>query len=349
QAIQGKITYTPIRYLSLQLGNDKHFWGDGYRSLFLSDNAPAYPFVAVHVNIWKIRYSNMVAIMHDDTIGNYSHLQTKYAALHFLSWNVTRRLNLNLFETVVWRYQNDSSNYRGLDFNYLNPFLFYRPLEFNLGSPDNVLVGIGFHYLYGENGMIYGQLMLDEFNFKEMSRNKGWWANKNAIQIGNKWYNFLHTKDLFVQMEYSQARPFTYTHSYPLQNYGYLLQPLAHPLGTDFREALLIIRYSKNRWLLNSRFSFARYGEEPGGRPIGADIYRSSVEFGKTYGNYIGQGITTDVFDQEIKLSRILQTHWGLVAEAGIHNAFVLLPEKQQQFYFTFGIRTLLYREDKLF
>ncbi len=348
-ALNGKITYTPLRFLSFQLGNDKHFWGDGYRSLFISDNAPSYPFFATHINLWKIKYSSLVAIMHDDTIGNYATLQTKYAAMHFLSWNVSKRLNVNIFETVIWRYRNDSLNHRGFDFNYLNPFLFYRPLEYNLGSPDNVLVGIGFRYLYNKRGMVYGQLMLDEFNYKEMARNRGWWANKNAIQLGAKLFDFVRIKDLYVQLEYNQARPYTYGHSYPLQNYGYLLQPLAHPLGTDFREALMIVRYSKNRWFLNAKFTFNRYGIEPGGKTVGADIYRSSDKFAKTYGNYIGQGITTDVLEQELKLSRILQSHWGLVAEAGINNSFMLLPEKQQHFFLTFGIKTLLYREEKLF
>jgi hypothetical protein len=348
-SINGRITYTPLKFLSFQLGNDKHFFGDGYRSLFLSDNAPPYPFFATHINIWKIKYTHLVSILKDDTIGNYQHLQTKYAVTHFLSWNATSRLNFNLFETVIWRQRKDSLNQRGFDFNYLNPFVLYRPIEYNLGSPDNVLVGIGFHYVWNTDLMIYGQLLLDEFYFKEEIKNSGWWAIKDAIQIGTKCYDFLNIRDLYVQLEYNQARPYTYGHSYPLQNYGYLLQPLAHPLGTNFREGLLIIRYAKNRWLLNSKFTFSRYGLEPGGKTVGADIYRSSNFYSKTYGNFIGQGITTNVFDQEINISRILQSHWGFTAEAGIRNSIMFLPEKQQHFFFTFGIKTLLYREEKLF
>jgi hypothetical protein len=348
-SLNGQITYNPLKFLSLQLGNDKHFFGDGYHSLFLSDNAPSYPFFAANLSIWKIKYTNMVAILKDDTIGNYHTLHTKYTASHFLSWNVNKHLNFNIFETVIWRGRNDSLNYRGFDFNYLNPFIFYRPLEYNLGSPDNVLVGFGFHYVWKTSLMLYGQLMLDEFYYKEVIRRSGWWANKNAVQLGAKWFDPFNVNDLYLQIEYNQARPYTYGHSYPLQNYGYLLQPLAHPLGTNFREGILIIRYAKNKWLLSSKFTIARYGLEPGGKTVGADIYRSSNFYSKTYGNFIGQGTTTNVFDQEIKISRILQSYWGLVAEAGIQNSVMFLPEKQQHFFFTFGIKTLLYREEKLF
>jgi len=291
----------------------------------------------------------MVAILRDDTIGNYQTQLAKYTATHFLSYNVNRRLNFNIFETVVWRSRNDSLNHRGFDFNYLNPFIFYRPVEYNLGSPDNVLLGIGFHYLVSNKVMTYGQLMLDEFYYKEMLRGKGWWANKNAFQIGIKCFDFLSIKDLFVQLEGNQARPYTYGHSYPLQNYGYMLQPLAHPLGTNFREALLMLRYSISNWFVNSTITFARFGLEPGGKTVGADIYRSSNLFSKTYGNYIGQGITTNTFSQQINISRVLQSHWGLVAEAGITHSMMFLPDKQQQFFVNFGIKTLLYREEKLF
>lgn len=347
-SLTGKIMYTPNRFLSFQLGNDKHFWGDGYRSLFLSDNAPAYPYFATTLSVWKLKYTNMVMLLRDDTIGNYAKLLTKYASMHMLSWNVSSKLNLNIFEAVVWRHRDDSLH-RGLSLNYLNPFIFFRPVEYNLGSPDNVLIGFGAHYMVSPKTMIYGQLMFDEFYYKDMIKANGWWANKYAYQLGLKCYDLFNIRDLYLQTEYNQARPYTYGHSYVLQNYGYLLQPMAHPLGTNFREASIIVRYSKNNWFMNATFTYSRYGSEPGGKTVGADIYRSSNNFAQTFGNYTGQGIKTDVLEQELTLSRMLQARWGLMAVAGIHNTVMLLPDKQQHVYITFGIKTLLYREDKLF
>lgn len=46
--------------------------------------------------------------------------RTKFMTHHYLSWNATKRLNIGLFESVLW--QDD--NQRGFDFNYVNPVIF---------------------------------------------------------------------------------------------------------------------------------------------------------------------------------------------------------------------------------
>ena len=47
-------------------------------------------------------------------------------ANHYLSWNVSNRLNLGFFESVVW---TDTNN-RGFDMYFVNPIIFYRAVEF---------------------------------------------------------------------------------------------------------------------------------------------------------------------------------------------------------------------------
>ena len=42
----------------------------------------------------------------------------KYLSSHYLSINLTKRLNLSLFEAVVWR-MNHAPGSRGFDINYL--------------------------------------------------------------------------------------------------------------------------------------------------------------------------------------------------------------------------------------
>src|SRR5690606_39354764 len=63
---------------------------------------------------------------------------TKYMATHYLSWNVSKRFNLGLFESVLWT----NSNNRGFDVNYLNPIIFYRAIEFETGQgAGNAILG----------------------------------------------------------------------------------------------------------------------------------------------------------------------------------------------------------------
>ena len=344
----GNIRFQANRFLCFQLGKDRHFWGDGYRSLFISDNASSFPYFNTSVQIWKIRYSNMVAVMDDYVIGQYSKRYQKYSSMHIISWNATKRLNFTFFEAVVWA-KNDTVSHRSLDINYLNPFVFYRPQEYTLGSPDNMLMGVGMRYRIFNDTHLYGQFMLDEFYLKEITAQHKWWANKHALQLGFKIYDLFGIRDFYLQLEYNHARPFTYGHSTSLENFGYLLQPLTHPAGGNFREGLGIVRYARGQWSLNSFISYLRFGAEPGGKSVGTDIYISSNLRAKNFGNYIGQGILTNQLVQELTISRVLQPHWGLAAQGGFRNVMQTSTENTPQFYVLFGLKTNLYRDEKLF
>ena len=65
----------------------------------------------------------------------------KYMSSHYLSINATKKLNISLFESVIWR-MNHAPGSSGFDVNYLNPIVMLRPYEFSVNSPDNVLVGL---------------------------------------------------------------------------------------------------------------------------------------------------------------------------------------------------------------
>ena len=141
----GYLSYSPNKVFNFQLGKDKHFLGDGYRSMFLSDNASNYPFFKIQAHVWKIKWMNLFTVMTDATAptGLEKDFKLKYASIQYLSWNVNSWLNLNFFEGIVWQ-GNDTNRTRGFDVNYLNPLLFYRPTEYSLGSSDNAFLGSGF-------------------------------------------------------------------------------------------------------------------------------------------------------------------------------------------------------------
>ena len=68
----GYVSYSPNnnKIFNFQVGRDKHFIGDGYRSLLLSDNAPAYPFFKINTNIWRLQYNVWYTWMNDVTQAN---------------------------------------------------------------------------------------------------------------------------------------------------------------------------------------------------------------------------------------------------------------------------------------
>ena len=141
----GYLSYSPNKYFNFQVGQDKHFWGDGYRSLFLSDVTAPFPFLKITTTIWKFTYVNLYAIMKGAATpsGGPQNWQTKYASFHYLGFNATKRINIGLFGAVVWQGTTQYRN-RGFDVNYLNPSVMFLPTEFSLGSGDNTLIGASY-------------------------------------------------------------------------------------------------------------------------------------------------------------------------------------------------------------
>lgn len=166
------LSYTANKHFSFQFGNGKNFIGDGYRSLLLSDVASPLPYFKINTNFWKIKYTNLWMWGQDvrpelTVDGAY---KQKFMSLHYLSWNITEKLNIGLYESVVW----DDSNGRGFDVNYMNPIIFYTAVEFATGSrAGNVLLGMNLKYKFN-NFSLYGQLILDEFRASEITSSTGW-------------------------------------------------------------------------------------------------------------------------------------------------------------------------------
>lgn len=134
------LSYSPSKVFNFQFGHGRNFIGDGYRSMFMSQNASPYPFFKINTNFWKIKYTNtwmwLKDVRPEVTVDGV--FKTKFMATHYLSWNVTKKLNVGFFESVIW----DDTNGRGFDINYLNPIIFYRAIEFSTGSKGgNAIIG----------------------------------------------------------------------------------------------------------------------------------------------------------------------------------------------------------------
>lgn len=236
---RGYITFNAAKFIDFQLGYDKNFIGNGYRSLFLSDWGNSYLFAKINTRIWKINYQNIFMELMPQYVKKSGDLllPRKYAAIHHLSMNVTKWLNVGLFEGVVFGRKDR------FDFQYLNPIIFYRHIEGTVGSPDNAIAGLDFKANIAHRVQLYGQFLADEFKIKEIRDGKGWWANKFGFQLGAKYIDAFGIKNLDLQGEINRVRPFTYTHRDSVADYTHYNQPLAHPLGANFNEIIGIVNY----------------------------------------------------------------------------------------------------------
>ena len=257
------VSWDAQKYINITLGRGKNFFGEGYRSLFLSDEAYSYPYLRISTTVWRIKYVNLFSMMNDirGAKGVSADFHRKYSSMHYLSWNATKRINVALFEAVVWS-AGDSAYPRGFDINYLNPVLFYRPVEYRMGSPDNASLGFAVNVKAGKHVLFYSQLMLDEFIAEQVRNRAGWWGNKQAVQVGVNAYDAFGVKGLQLRGEWNYIRPFIYTHSDTRQNYAHMGQPLAHPYGSNVQEVLAQGDLTRGLWNFTVHASMAWMGTD---------------------------------------------------------------------------------------
>lgn len=355
---QGNITFTADENFTFQLGYGKNFIGDGYRSLFLSDNANSYPYFKITANIWKLKYMALYTNYFDITnsngsVKNYHH---KFSTIHYLSFNATKWLNVGFFESIIWQAQEDQY-YRGYDINYLNPVIFLRPAEYAQGSSDNALLGGNLKLRIKKKNILYSQVILDEFLLKELKAGNGWWANKYGIQVGLKSYDFMWIKNLTLQAEYNMVRPFTYSYYYQptnistLQNYAHFNSPLAHPLGANFNEVAIGLTYTKKRWVFEAMSTIAKIGLDTNTvSSVGQDVYvpynnRIDPETGERidYGYETGGGLSTDIINSTLKISYLINAKSQMLLQFGVTNRMYknkYADESNNMFFI--GLRTAI-------
>jgi len=314
----GYASYSPNKIFNFQLGNGKHFIGDGYRSLLLSDVANNYPYFRINANIWNIQYNVWYTWMKDlgNSGGVKNKFQDKFSTMHYLSWNVVKQFNISVFENIVWQ-GTDTNRTRGFDPDYLNPVIFYRPQEYSVGSPDNAFIGLNASVKLRSCLKLYGQLALDEFYLKEIRAHRGWWANKQGWQLGLKYINALKIKGLTIQAEYNEVRPYTYSHGSPPQNYAHYGQPLAHPFGANFKEYVGIISYRTGRFIISVQGVYAIIGKDTTGGNVGQNIFLSYTTRGQEFGNKTTQGVKNTFMQSDIRLTYLLVPNMNLRLELG--------------------------------
>lgn len=333
-----RLVYLPNKNLLFEIGYDKNFIGNGIRSLFLSNNHVQYPFAKINLLYKKFQYSFMIAnFKHYDIDTNWNlNKKNKFGVFHTANFKLWERLNISIFETVVWQ-DEDTLTKRGFDVNYLNPFVFFRPVESSLSSPDNALMGINANIKIFNNTLLYSQILLDEFNLSHIRKKDGWWANKYAIQAGMNILNIFKIKNLDLKGEVNYVRPFTYSHQSPQQNYAHATQSLAHPYGANFYEIIGNLNYLTRKWFFNFTANYAEIGLDEPNKNYGQNIFKPYLTYTQEYNNTTTQGIKYKLIKTGI------YTHYflDLTSKINIYGGIEVVKLNSIYRYFVqFGIKT---------
>lgn len=340
---QGYLGFNITRHVGMQFGYGRNFIGHGYRSMLLSDFSNNYLYLKLNWQVGAFHLQNLFTELSAESNERTGQLlPRKYMAAHYFNVRLRPNLSVGVFESVVFSRRDH------FEFQYLNPIILYRTIEQSLGSPDNVMIGANAHWNFLRHFQLYGQLIMDEFVFDELFvERRGWWGNKFGIQFGGKYIDAFGIDHLDLQAEYNTARPYTYTHYDSVANYVHYDQPMAHPLGANFEEMLLKIRYQpKRKWLLDARIIRAVQGLDPEGTNWGSNLLRDYRTREQEYGNETGQGVQATTLLFGLDVSYQLFHNIFLEAEYFYRRRKSDQPGfKQQIQYFGGGIRMNIARQ----
>ena len=303
--LQLNAKYLANKFIAVDIGQGKQFIGDGYQSLLLSDIGSHYPYLKITTQFGPIKYYNLYTTFLNSNMIDYG--RKKHATIHYLDFAITKKIHIGVFESILWQAKSEEAN-TGYEFAYLNPLIFYRPVEFSKQSnKGNALMGANFNARFNST-ILYGQFMLDDLNIsrqkdRDDNYEEGFFQNKYAYQIGIKG----EINDVKFLIEYNQVRPYTYGHRTILQNYSHMNQALAHPLGANFKELINILEIKNGKWTYKIKSMLAFVGLDSIGSHYGQNIFESDLEAstgGQTsYGNFNGQGVSTTILSFQSELS----------------------------------------------
>ncbi len=351
--IMGHITYMPDKHFLVSVGNGKFFLGDGYRSLLLSDNAANYPYIRLQARYWKLTYNVLYTEMDNPRYLVGGTDQRKYNFMHYLGINFSKRLQLGVFDDVIF-YAKDTTVHRGFDVQYLNPVIFMRPEEYGIGSPDNSFIGFSGKYKLHKKGFLYGQIGIDDLHISQsFHEHLNPWGNKYAVQFGMWNADVFSLKGLAWRLEWNTVRPYTYGHGFdkPGINYTHDNQVLTDPFNSNFHEFISILQYNKNRWYGSLENLYTIRGEQPsnvyypiGDNPWGGDPTIPAQGPRPTSGSKTLQGVKNKYFYNQLTAGYLINPRNRLGIEfVAVYRQHTEPGKEDSNVYFSLGIKTGLY------
>ena len=275
--IRGGITFNAGKKVDFVLAYDQFKIGDGFRSLFISDyGAPFYFLKAnVHVND-RLDWTSVVA----QTIAPFSNSAStfnpyydstrprNYMMFHHLDWQATSFLRIGAFENTMFNGSSENSSGRLAIANT-------DPTKGPVSTPEKgktarSRVGLDFRAVPLKNIELYGQWLIDGVTDWGTS-----FKNRNAWQLGAKYIDAFGLDNLDLQAETNIVRPYAYASNYVENNYTHYNMPLAHPLGSNFKESIGLLSYRPLKKLyVNLKGIFYKKGLDENNLNYGGDLLR---------------------------------------------------------------------------
>jgi len=306
----GVIHYQPGKNFFIRLGTGKQKVGVGYRSLLLSDNAFNYPYLQLTADFFKhkVQYTQTYALLMNLSdggtkipVGAEAIYQKKAASFQQLSWQVSKKINIYLFQGLIWK-ATDSNNVMHLNVLYANPVIFTNLAVYGFNNTNHIIEGGGWEMKPVRKTSFYGQFMYDGSYLGK--------ANY-GVQAGLKLFDALHIKNFYLQGEFNYVSQYSYLNAKtPAQDYSQYNQTLTTPAAFS-NEAVGIASYSFKRFFiqLKENYSFGvnnsiqnlSYFDAKFGYMINP-AYKANIAIGTTYRTYENKLLPVNLQQQQMQL-----------------------------------------------
>ena len=251
---------------SIAFGNDKHFYGNGYRSMLSSDNAFNQLYLSCSQQLFKgkIRYDVRWSQLFDNqrissNSENEAAIVRKGATFHVLSAKPVQWLEIGVVEGGVWQRYDARSGSLPFDYNMVNPVIFSNSIVKDNDNQVTMFQGLNLNIQPDVSFSIYGQFMRIAYD-----------DDAFASQLGVVKHN-LFLEGLTLQAEFNQCQKNVVTQTdFDQVDLTHQGQPLMHAWGEDFSELMLRLNY---RW----RDAWVDLKYHQGDRELSAASYAQSI------------------------------------------------------------------------
>jgi len=251
--VTGIVNYQASKNVNIQFGQDKMFIGNGYRSLFLSDNAAPFLYLQLGLNFFenKLNYhANWASLQTLDKVhsGNAQGddlFVKRQANFNYLSFKPNAKMEFGAFEGVMWERWNAYTLNQPFDAMFLNPIPFLTTAVKSNDTLVSSVIGVNAFVKPLRHTAFYGQ-------FSYGVKNGG-----TGFQIGTKLYDLAHVKGLNFQVEYNVVGSGIYGTQNKYTDYFQYNQPLTVQQMEDFTELIFIGSYRYKRILLSLKGTIA--------------------------------------------------------------------------------------------
>jgi hypothetical protein len=307
-----RLMYIPNKHFLFDLGFNNNFIGDGYRSLLLSDYNTVYPYFRTAFTAGNFQYSVMWSQYVSTPQRTIYALgfPRKWGQTYLLDWHATKHFNISVFNAVIS--PNETSDHKkDVGISLASPIMFVHADKSPSGIQLNNISGFNLKYTITPSINVYAQLMVDELGSADWQKRYGWQA---GARIGN----LLKVQGWNALAEFNTVRPYSYASDNDATIYSHNNEPLAHPLGANFKEGVFVTDYTYKNWWFRLEAFAAHYGTDSSlDVDYGRDIFKLTSLHSKENNITTDQGLNTKLYYGDFRVAYILNKKTNLRIEAG--------------------------------